>query len=198
MESVVQFGFEIIPRGRFLTSCGLTSGTTNGTSATYTPPTFTLAGTFNYAVLVTQSVSGCASTYSTNATVSVVLDPSVSAPTGASYCQNASASILTATGSTLEWFTVPVGGSPTGAPTPATGIPGTTSYYVQQTVGGCVSPRAQIDVIINPFPTFGGAASATPASCGASDGSVTGLTVNGTRIKLISSILLHDYAANLM
>ena len=33
MERVVQFGLEIIPRGRFLTSCGFTSGTTSGTSA---------------------------------------------------------------------------------------------------------------------------------------------------------------------
>ena len=31
MESVVQFGFEIIPLGRFLMSFGLTSGTTSGT-----------------------------------------------------------------------------------------------------------------------------------------------------------------------
>ena len=29
----MQFGFEIIPRGRFLISCGFTSGTTRGTSA---------------------------------------------------------------------------------------------------------------------------------------------------------------------
>ena len=31
IESVVQFGFEIIPLGRFLISFGFTSGTTNGT-----------------------------------------------------------------------------------------------------------------------------------------------------------------------
>ena len=139
---------------------------------------FPTAGAYTLYCIVTDA---CGSTSS--ASKAIIITPPPAAPTVTSpisYCQNASASILTATGSTLEWFTVPVGGSPTGAPTPATGIPGTTSYYVQQTVGGCVSPRAQIDVIINPFPTFGGAASATPASCGASDGSVTGLTVNGT------------------
>jgi gliding motility-associated-like protein len=139
---------------------------------------FPTAGAYTLYCIVTDA---CGSTSS--ASKAITITPPPAAPTVTSpisYCQNASASILTATGSTLEWFTVPVGGSPTGAPTPATGIPGTTSYYVQQTVGGCVSPRAQIDVIINPFPTFGGAASATPASCGASDGSVTGLTVNGT------------------
>ena len=139
---------------------------------------FPTAGAYTLYCIVTDA---CGSTSS--ASKAITITPPPAAPTVTSpvtYCQNASASILTATGTSLEWFTVPVGGSPSGAPTPATGIPGTTSYYVQQTVGGCVSPRAQIDVIINPFPTFGGAASTTPASCGSSDGSVTGLTVNGS------------------
>lgn len=139
---------------------------------------FPTAGAYTLYCIVTDA---CGSTSSASKAITITPPPSAPIVTSpVSYCQNASASILTATGSNLEWFTVPVGGSPTGAPTPATGIPGTTSYYVQQTVGGCVSPRAQIDVIINPFPTFGGGASATPASCGASDGSVTGLTVIGT------------------
>lgn len=139
---------------------------------------FPTAGPYTLYCIVTDA---CGSTSS--ASKAITITPPPSAPTVTSpinYCQNASASILTATGTSLEWFTVPVGGSPTGAPTPATGVPGTTSYYVQQTVGGCVSPRAQIDVIINPFPTFGGGASATPASCGASDGAITGLTVTGS------------------
>jgi len=139
---------------------------------------FPTAGAYTLYCIVTDA---CGSTSS--ASKAITITPPPAAPTVTSpvtYCQNASASILTATGSNLEWFTVPIGGSPTGAPTPSTGIPGTTSYYVQQTVGGCVSPRAQIDVVVNPFPTFGGGATATPASCGASDGSVTGLTVNGT------------------
>jgi hypothetical protein len=139
---------------------------------------FPTAGAYTLYCIVTDA---CGSTSS--ASKAITITPPPSAPTVTSpvtYCQNASASILTATGTSLEWFTVPVGGSPTGAPTPATGAPGTTSYYVQQTVGGCVSPRAQIDVVVNPFPTFGGGASATPASCGASDGAITGLTASGT------------------
>lgn len=139
---------------------------------------FPTAGAYTLYCIVTDA---CGST--STASKAITVTPPPAAPTVTSpvtYCQNASASILTATGSNLEWFTVPVGGTPTGAPTPATGVPGTTSYYVQQTVGGCVSPRAQIDVIINAYPTFGGGASATPASCGASDGAVTGLTVSGS------------------
>jgi gliding motility-associated-like protein len=139
---------------------------------------FPIAGAYTLYCIITDA---CGQTSSASKAISITpppAPPTVTSPI--SYCQNATGSILTATGSNLEWFTVPVGGSATGAPTPATGIPGTTSYYVQQTVGGCVSSRAQIDVIVNPFPTFGGAALATPASCGVSDGSVTGLTVNGS------------------
>jgi nitrous oxide reductase accessory protein NosL len=139
---------------------------------------FPTAGAYTLYCIVTDA---CGSTSSASKAITITPPPSAPVVTSpVTYCQNASASILTATGASLEWFTVPVGGSPTGAPTPATGVPGTTSYYVQQTVGGCVSPRAQIDVVVNPFPTFGGGASATPASCGASDGAITGLTASGT------------------
>ena len=70
--------------------------------------------------------------------------PTVTSPVN--YCQNSTASPLTATGSNLLWYTVPTGGtgSPT-APTPSTTSVGTTSYYVSQTVG-CEGPRAQIVV----------------------------------------------------
>lgn len=146
-----------------------------GSPATINFPT---AGAFTLYCIVTDA---CGQSSSASKAINITAPPAAPTVTSPiSYCQNASAAILTATGSNLEWFTVPVGGSPTGAPTPATGIPGTTSYYVQQTVGGCVSPRAQIDVIINPFPSFGGGASTTPASCGAADGAITGLTVSGT------------------
>ena len=59
---------------------------------------------------------------------------------------------MTATGASLLWYTTLTGGagSPT-APTPVTTTAGITSYYVSQTIG-CESPRAQIDVVINPIP----------------------------------------------
>lgn len=139
---------------------------------------FPTAGSYTLYGIVTDA---CGSTSSASKAITITPPPAAPAVTSpVTYCQNASASILTATGTNLQWYTVPVGGSPTGAPTPATGVPGLTSYYVSQTVGGCVSPRAQIDVIINAFPTFGGGASSTPASCGASDGSISGLTASGS------------------
>ena len=146
-----------------------------GISTTINFPT---SGSYTIYCIVTDA---CGST--TSASKTVTITPPPAAPTVTSpvtYCQNASASILTATGTSLQWYTVPTGGTPSGAPTPSTGAVGTTSYYVSQTVGGCESPRAQLNVVINAFPTFGGGASATPASCGTSDGGITGLTVTGS------------------
>lgn len=139
---------------------------------------FPTAGPYTIYCIVTDA---CGQTATASKAVTITpppAPPTVTSPV--SYCQNATASVLTAIGSSLQWYTVPVGGTPTGAPTPSTGTPGTVSYYVSQTIGGCESPRAQIDVIVNAYPTFGGGASATPASCGGSDGSISGLTASGS------------------
>ncbi len=74
-----------------------------------------------------------------------------------SYCQNATASPLTATattGNSLKWYTVPTGGiALTTAPTPITTATGTTNYYVSQaTTLGCESTRSAIVVNINATP----------------------------------------------
>jgi len=67
------------------------------------------------------------------------------------YCKEAIAIPLAATGTDLLWYTTITGGTGTGtAPTPSTASSGITSYYVSQTVEGCESPRAQIDVVVNP------------------------------------------------
>jgi len=66
------------------------------------------------------------------------------------YCQGATANVLSATGTNLLWYTVPTGGtSTTTAPTPSTATIGNTTYYVTQTTANnCESPRAQITVNI--------------------------------------------------
>ncbi len=77
--------------------------------------------------------------------------PQVNSPV--SYCQNAAASPLTATGTGLLWYTTATGGTASAtAPTPSTSNSGTVSYYVSQTVNGCESGRAKIDVIVNAAP----------------------------------------------
>lgn len=75
------------------------------------------------------------------------LEPIVS--TLISYTLGATATPLTATGTNLLWYTAATGGTgSTTAPTPSTASLGTTSYWVTQTVSGCESTRAKIDVLI--------------------------------------------------
>lgn len=78
----------------------------------------------------------------------------------------------------LLWFTDAVSGSGnTTAPMPSSAITGTSTYYVSQTTGNCESERIAIDVIINAPPIVTGSPVFTSASCGISNGSVTGLNV---------------------
>jgi len=78
--------------------------------------------------------------------------PTVSTPV--TYCQNATASALTATGTSLLWYTVSSGGTGSStAPTPTTTAAGSTSYYVSQTLNGCEGSRAAITVTVNALPT---------------------------------------------
>ena len=119
-------------------------------SATAPTPTTAVAGSTNY--YVSQTTNGCESPRA-SITVNITatpLAPSVSSPV--TYCQNATAIPLTATGTALLWYTVATGGTGTGtAPTPLTTTAGNTIYYVSQTVNGCEGPRASITVTINPL-----------------------------------------------
>jgi len=70
-----------------------------------------------------------------------------------SYCQNAIAAPLSATGSNLLWYTNATGGTgSTAAPTPTTTTPGTFTYYVTQSCG-IESERAALTVTVNPLLT---------------------------------------------
>jgi gliding motility-associated-like protein len=97
---------------------------------------------------------------STSTAALITVNPPPLAPTvsNVTYCQNATASALTATGTgTLNWYTASSGGAPLGAaPTPSTATVGNpaVSYYVSQTVNSCEGPVAQVDVIINDSPAI--------------------------------------------
>ena len=75
------------------------------------------------------------------------------ATTAVSYCRFATSYPLSAVGDNLLWYLQPSGGigNPT-APTPSTQTVGSTYHYVSQTVNGCESPRASIEVEIRPIP----------------------------------------------
>ncbi|WP_299254061.1 Ig-like domain-containing protein, partial [uncultured Cytophaga sp.] len=121
-------------------------GSTVGSSATYLAEA---AG--SYTVEVTNATN-CKAT-STATVVTINAAPSAPVVTAtASYCQNATATQLTATGSNLKWYAQATGGTGVStAPIPATTATGTTNYYVSQT-NGCESARAMIAVTINASP----------------------------------------------
>uniref|UniRef100_UPI0037BE3933 Ig-like domain-containing protein n=1 Tax=Flavobacterium sp. TaxID=239 RepID=UPI0037BE3933 len=126
----------------------------NSGLATVNIPGATLSQTLN---LVSVSLLGCQSTTFSTPSATVVVNPIPATP-GTSvinYCQNQTASPLTATGSNLKWYALSSGGAAeTTAPTPNTAIVGTsTPYYVSQTsVNGCESLRTPITVIVNALP----------------------------------------------
>jgi gliding motility-associated-like protein len=125
------------------------SGT--GTATAPTPSTLVPGITSYY---VSQTVNGCESL---REILIVDILPTPTAPTVSpiSYCQNASAVALTATGSNLLWYTAPTNGVGSAtAPTPATATAGVTNYYVSQTINGCEGPRAQFAVTVYATPAL--------------------------------------------
>lgn len=136
----------------------------------------------NVSYYVSQTVSGCESARSriVVTTNTEVLAPGIISPIN--YCKDAISNPLSATGSSLLWYTNSTGGSgSTIAPTPSTNVSGTVSYYVSQTISGCEGPRAQIDVVtstvsVPPQPTV-----ITPISYNQNDISVP-LTAVGTNL----------------
>ncbi len=122
------------------------SGTT-GASVTANPTattTYTIVGT----------ASGCEAT----ATVTVTVNPVPAKPTvttPVTYCQNGTATALSASGAagnTITWYTnAGLTGGTTTAPTPSTATAGNTTYYVTQTTPeNCRSEAETITVTVQP------------------------------------------------
>jgi hypothetical protein len=142
----------------------------NGTTQVGTGDTYLATTAGSYTVDVT-NLDGCIAT-SAATVVTVNATPTAPIVSTVSYCQNATATALTATGTGLLWYTTSTGGTGSStAPIPTTTNVGTTNYYVSQTTG-CESPRAQIAVTVNALPT----ATITP------DGSTT--IINGATVTL--------------
>lgn len=127
----------------------LTGGTASSTAPT---PVTTAVGVFKF--YVSQKNGNCESTRD-SITVTIKSIPALPGITGntTAYCENEVATILTATGTNLQWYNVATGGSAlTGAPTPSTAAAGNTTYYVTQTVNGCESGRNPIAITVNATP----------------------------------------------
>ena len=142
------------------------AATTGGTVLT-TPSNGT--GTLSYSVPATSSVTyyagsrntttGCASASRTAVSFTANTSPSAPTASGATYCQGATPSALSASApvgsNTQNWYTVSTGGTPlAGAPTPSTSTAGSTTYYVGEASGsnGCESNRTAVTVTVNATP----------------------------------------------
>ena len=114
------------------------------------PPahTFTGVGTYNVILIATNS----GGTDSALFTVNVYTTPAMpSAGTDAIYCEGDAVTDLTATGTSVEWFsdaalTTSIG---TGSPFTPTVLPGTNTYYVTDTENGCQSLPDSVILTVN-------------------------------------------------
>jgi hypothetical protein len=153
-----------------------------GTGSSNAPkPSTAVVGTANY--FVSQTTNGCESP---RAQIAVTVNTAPTAPvvSTVSYCQNATASALTATGMGLLWYTSPTGGTGSSiAPIPLTSAVGTTNYYVSQSTNGCESPRTQIAVTVNALPTAPTAAAVSYCQ----NATAPALTATGTGLLWYSS-----------
>jgi len=124
------------------------TASTGGTGSTTAPiPTTATVGSKSY--YVSQSVSGCESNRSTITVNTTALPAAPTVTTPVNYSQGDVATALTASGTSLKWYSVSTGGVAITAVTPSTTIAGTTIYYVSQTVNSCESPRTVIAVVVN-------------------------------------------------
>ena len=139
------------PSGNYAWYDAATGGNLLVTGATYvTPP---LVATTTYYV-ESISASGCSSTR-TAVTATVTPPPAAPSSSGVTICPGSTAT-LTATGTgTISWYDAAVGGNllATGSTYTTPALIRTTTYYIEQAVGSCVSPRATVTVTMVAIPT---------------------------------------------
>ncbi|WP_080241541.1 Ig-like domain-containing protein [Spirosoma rigui] len=112
------------------------------------PGNATVATTTYY---VSQTLDGCESPRA-GLNVRVKATPAAPGVTPVSFCNNAPAQPLTASGTTIKWYTDSEILLP-GAPTPPTSAVGSQTYKASQTSGeGCESGKASLVVTIKPLP----------------------------------------------
>ncbi len=148
-----------------------------GTGSSFTTPA--LFTTTNYYVI--GITNGCTSS---PVQVTAYINPAPAAPVAPSVttCMGSAVNLhATATdGAIFDWFNVPNGGtsliSSSDYTTPA--LTATTTYYVQVTINGCVSPRTAVTVTVNRIPVAPTVANAS--TCSGSPAVLTATVPGGT------------------
>jgi len=109
--------------------------------------------------------------------VAVTINPSTAAPAGnvnQTFCGSATVANLVATGTAIQWYDAPTGGT---LLAPTTALLTATNYYATQTLNGCESStRLNVNVTLNVVATPTG--NATQTFCNAA--SVNNLVATGT------------------
>ncbi|ESU27360.1 hypothetical protein FLJC2902T_20650 [Flavobacterium limnosediminis JC2902] len=132
----------------------------------------TAAGTFNYTV----TPVGCGTA---TASGSIVVNQTA-VPTASSqvFCNSATVANLAATGTALQWYAGPTGGSAL----LSTDALVTGSYYVTQTISGCESPRLSVSVTVNVVGAPAGAATQVISVPVPTDATIEDIVVTGSNI----------------
>ncbi|MBC7391621.1 MAG: glycoside hydrolase family 11 protein [Opitutaceae bacterium] len=112
--------------------------------------------TWDYQIMESE---GYHSSGSSNITIKECTSCATPAPTvtpTVTYEQGVTASPLSATGTSLKWYTVETGGTAsTTAPTPVTNTLGSKVYYVSSTANNCESSRSSITVnVVNTYKLY--------------------------------------------
>jgi gliding motility-associated-like protein len=130
-----------------------TGGNLLSSNQVYTTPPLTANATY---YVQNTSSSGCAST---RTAVSVTVTPDPTQPTvsgGTTICQGSTATLsANAPGGTIQWFDAANGGNllATGNSYTTKPLSTTTTFYAQDTLGQCSSPRSPVTVNVTNVPT---------------------------------------------
>ncbi|MEI7522752.1 MAG: GEVED domain-containing protein [Mariniphaga sp.] len=154
-------------------SSGAITTTGTGTSKTITGLT---PGTYTFTV---KNSSGCVSASSANVVINTQpLAPA--APTGTSaqsFCSGATVASLTATGTSIKWYSAASGGT---ALATTTALVSGTHYYASQTVNTCESSsRFNVTATVNALPAAPAAIGGTKSVCVGKTTTLTDATTGG-------------------
>ncbi len=168
----LNLGFSNTYTGTISYSWSGPNGFVNTTSATPSITNITTSASGSYNLTVT--INSCTSDAGT-IPVLVNQTPFAPATTPVIYCQNATATKLSATGSNLIWYNNAglVNGS-TIAPTPVTTTVGSTTYYlIDSSNAGCKSGSSSLAVTVNETPVISNPVPVSPQQCQATNGSIS-------------------------
>jgi hypothetical protein len=141
-----------------------TGGTALSSGTSFTTPSLTATNTY-----YVEAQFGTCISARTAVIATVNTTPSITATTPASRCGTGSVTLqATASAGTIQWFADAAGGTAlfTGANYTTPSLTTTTSYFVQVSQNGCISPRTEVVATINTTPTITGTTPATRCDAG--------------------------------